>query len=396
MIADLRYAIRTLVKTPGFTVFAVFTIALGIGANSALFSVVNGVLLKPLHYHDAERLVWIWSTRKEVNRAFFSIPNFVDTRDQNRTLDQMFGLAHWGVNMMGSGDTERLQGMRMSGGAFASLGIQPVLGRALQSAEETDNAGRVVILSYALWQRQFGGDANVIGRTLTLNRDNYTVVGVLPRTFVVPNFDAEIVTPLQLSSDPRRTERGSNFLRVIALLKPGVTTGQAKMDLRTIAERLAHDFPEDNGNLTGPRVIPFQEELTGSYRRALAVLLGAVGIVLLIGCANLANLQLARAATRQREFAIRSALGASRWQLLRQSAAEGLVLAAIGGISVFCSPSGERIFSFNSRRAIFRAFEMWRWICGCCCFVRGSRLFPESCSALVRVCTHCVRIRITI
>lgn len=332
MLNDLRYAIRTLLKTPGFTVFAVFTIALGIGANSALFSVVNGVLLKPLQYRDADRLVWVWSARKEVIRAFFSIPNFQDTREQNQTLDQMFGLAHWGVNMIGSGDAERLQGMRMSGGAFAAFGVQPELGRTLQALDETESAGRVVVLSYSCWQRRFGSDRTVIGRTLTLNDDNYTIVGVLPRSFVIPNFDAEIVSPLQLDSDPRRTERGSNFLRVIALLKPGVTLEQAKADLGAIAERLAHDFPGDNGNLAAPRVIPLQEELTGSYRRALAVLLGAVGIVLLIGCANLANLQLARAAARQREFAIRSALGASRWQLLRQSTAEGIVLAVTGGI----------------------------------------------------------------
>src|SRR3954447_6141546 len=169
MTNDLKYAYRTLLKTPGFTLFAVLTIALGIGANSAIFSVVNGVVLKPLQYRQANRLVWIWSTRKDVNRAFFSIPNFVDTRSQNRTLDEMFGVATWGVNMVGTGDTERLQGMRMSGGAFQALGVQPVFGRTLQAADEQENAPLVVMLSYGLWQRQFGGDGNVLGRTLPLS-----------------------------------------------------------------------------------------------------------------------------------------------------------------------------------------------------------------------------------
>jgi putative ABC transport system permease protein len=332
MIPDLRYAVRVLLKTPGFTLFALFTIALGIGANSAIFSVVNGVLLKPLQYREANRLVWVWSTRKDVSRAFFSIPNFLDTREQTQTIDQLFGLATWGVNFAGTGETERLQGMRMSGDAFGTLGVQPQLGRMLQPADEADGAAHVVMLSYGMWHRRFGADPAVVGRTLTLNDIAYTIVGVLPSNFIVPNFAPEIVAPLQLNSDPRRTERGGNFLRVIALLKPGITVEQARLDLAGITERLSHDFPEDNGNLTPPRVIPLQEELTGSYRQSLAVLLGAVVTVLLIACANLANLQLARAAARQRENAIRSALGASRWQLLRQNMAEGLVLSAIGGV----------------------------------------------------------------
>src|ERR1700736_303350 len=316
MINDLKYALRVLVKTPGFTLFAIFTIELGIGANSAIFSVVNGVLLKPLQYREANRLVWIWSTRKDVTRAFFSIPNFVDTREQARTIERLFGLATWGVNFVGTGETERLQGMRISGDAFGALGVQPALGRTLQSTDEADGAAHVVMLSYGLWHRRFGADPNVLGRSVTLNDSNYTIIGILPRDFVIPNFEAEIVAPLRLNSDPRRTERGGNFLRVIAFLKPGVTVEQARLELAGIAERLSHDFPEDNGNLTSPRIIPLQEELTGSYRQSLAVLLRAVVTVLLIGCANLANLQLARAAARQRENAIRSALGASRWQLL--------------------------------------------------------------------------------
>jgi predicted permease len=331
MINDLKYAFRVLAKTPGFTLFAIFTIAVGIGANSAIFSVVNGVLLKPLQYREAGRLVWIWSTRKDVPRAFFSIPNFVDTREQARTIERMFGLATWGVNYVGPSETERLQGMRMSGDALRILGIRPALGRTLEATDEADGAAHVVMLSYGSWHRRFGADPNVLGRTVTLNDASYTIIGILPRDFVIPNFEADIVAPLRLNSDPRRTERGGNFLRVIALLKPGVTAEQTGLELAGIAERLSHDFPEDNGNLTSPRVIPLQEELTGSYRQSLAVLLGAVVTVLLIGCANLANLQLARAAAKQRDNAIRSALGASRWQLARQGLTEGLLLSVIGG-----------------------------------------------------------------
>jgi putative ABC transport system permease protein len=328
---DLKYSLRLLSRSPGFALFALFAIALGIGANSAIFTVINGVLLKPLPYRNADRLVWVWSTRKDVSRAYFSIPNFLDTRRQAQTIEELFGLAPWGVNYVGPGETERWQGTRMSGNAFETLGVQAALGRTLQSSDEADNAGRVVVLSYRLWQRRFGGDSNVLGRALELNGNSYTIVGVLPPNFTVPNFEAEIVTPLQLGSDSRRTERGGNFLRVMALLKSGVTVQTAQADLGGIADRLARDFPEDNGNLTRPRVIPLQDEFTGGYRQALGVLLGAVAIVLLIACANLANLQLARAATRQREMAIRSALGASRWQLLRQSMAEGIVLGAGGG-----------------------------------------------------------------
>ena len=332
MVNDLKYAVRTLFKSPGFTLFALFTIAIGIGANTAIFSVVNGVLLKPLQYRDANRLVWVWSTRKDVNRAYFSIPNFIDTREQARSFEQFYGLATWGVNFVGPEQTERLQGMRMSADAFAALGVQSVIGRTLQPSDEAGDAAHVVVLSYSLWQNKFGADRNVIGRSVTLNDASYTIVGVLPRNFIIPNFQPELIAPLQLGSDSRRTERGGNFLRVIALLNPGVTPDEARLELSGIAERLSHDFPADNGNLTAPRVVPLQDELTGSYRQSLAILLGAVVTVLLIGCANLANLQLARAAARHRDYAIRSALGASSWQLLRQSLVEGLVLTAIGGV----------------------------------------------------------------
>jgi putative ABC transport system permease protein len=331
MLRDFKYALRVLAKNPGFSLFAVFSLALGIGANSAIFSVVNGVLLKQLHYQRPDELVWIWSTRKDVSRAFFSIPNFQDTREQNRTIETFLGIGTWGVNLTGSGETERLQGVRISSDTFRTLGVEAEFGRTLQLDDEKTSAERVAMLSHGLWQRRFGGDPGVIGRTLTLNGDSYTVVGILPRDFVIPNLETEIVTPLRLDSDPRREERGSNFLRVIGRLKPGVRAAQAQKDLAAIADRLRQQYPEDNGNLTAPRVVPLHDELTGGYRQALIVLLGAVALVLLIACSNLANLQLARAAARRREIAIRSALGATRWHITRQILAEGVLLGLAGG-----------------------------------------------------------------
>jgi putative ABC transport system permease protein len=331
MLNDLRYALRTLAKTPGFSVFAILTLAVGIGANSAIFSVVNGVLLKQLRYKDPEQLVWIWATRKDVSRAFYSIPNFIDTREQLQTIEKLIAFATWGANLTGQDETERLQGIRISAEAFQVLGVEAAAGRPLQPEDAMGNAPRVVMLSHALWQRRFGGDLSILGRTLVLNGDVYTVVGILPPDLVVPNAETEVVVPLRTDTDPRRAERGSNFLRVMARLRPGVTLQQVQAELAAITDRLREQFPEDNGNLTAPRVLRLQDEVVGGYRQGLMVLLGAVGVVLLITCSNLANLQLARAAGRHREMAIRTALGATRWDLMRQLLAEGLVLAFVSG-----------------------------------------------------------------
>ena len=331
MLRDFRYALRMLAKTPGFTLLAILTLAIGIGANSAIFSVVDGVLLKQLRYKDPGQLAWIWATRKDVSRAFFSIPNFIDTREQIRTVDKLIAFATWAANLTGQGEAERLQGIRISADAFQTLGFEAYSGRTLQPEDEKANSTRVVMLGYGLWQRRFGGDSRLVGRTLALNGESYTVVGILPPDLAIPNAETEIVTPLAMDSDPRRGERGSNFLRVIARLKPAVTPQQAQADLAAITERLRQQYPEDNGNLTAPRVLPLRDELVGGYRQGLIVLLGAVGVVLLIACSNLANLQLARAARRSREIAIRSALGATRWDLTRQLLVEGVSLAVAGG-----------------------------------------------------------------
>lgn len=331
MLTDLRYAFRMLLKAPGFTVVAVLTLALGIGANSAIFSVVDAVLLRPPQYKNPEQLVWIWATRKNVSRAFYSVQNFSDTRAQSQTLRDWMAFSTWGVNLRGERETERLQGIRISAGALQNLGVQPAAGRTLTADDDKPDAARAVMLSHGLWQRRFGGDPGIIGTTQTLNGDSYTVVGILPRQFVIPNAETDIVGPLRLETDPRRAERGTNFLRLMARMKEGITPQQAQLELAAITDRLREQFPDDNGNLTAPRVLLLQNEIVGEYRQVLLVVLGAVGVVLLIACSNLANLQLARASARHREMAIRSALGATRWRLLRQLLAEGAVLAAIGG-----------------------------------------------------------------
>jgi putative ABC transport system permease protein len=332
MLNDVRYALRMLAKAPGFSAFAILTLAIGIGANSAIFSVVNGVLLKQLHYRNPEQLAWIWATREGVSRAFFSIPNFIDTREQNHTIDKLMAFAIWGVNLTGQGEAERLQGIRISPEAFQVLGVEAIAGRALRAEDESLTAAPVVMLGHGLWRRRFGSDPNVIGRTLALNGDVYTIVGVLPRDLVIPNAEAEVVAPLRLDGEPRRMERGSNFLRAIARLKPGVTPQQARVDLSGITDRLRQQYPDDNGNLTAPRVLALHEELVGGYREGLLVLLAAVAAVLLIACSNLANLQLARASARHREMAIRTALGATPWDLMRQLLVEGMLVALVGGL----------------------------------------------------------------
>jgi putative ABC transport system permease protein len=328
---DLRYALRRLRQSPGFSLIAILTLALAIGANSSIFSAVNALLLRQLHYQNPDRLVWVQATRQGASRAFFSVLNFADTRERSQTLDRWIAFTTWGVNLRGSEETERVQGIRISAEAFQNLGLHAATGRTLGPNDEKAGAAPVVMLGYGFWQRRFGGDRSVIGRTEVLNGDPFTVGGILPRDFVIPNAETDVVAPLQLASDPRRANRGTNFLRLMARLKPGVTAAQAESELGAITDRLREQFPEDNGNLTTPRVVSLQDEVVGSYQQSLLVLLGAVGVVLLIACSNLANLQIARAAARQKEMAIRTALGASGWHLLRQLLAEGMVLAFVGG-----------------------------------------------------------------
>src|SRR4030095_16372924 len=329
---DVTFALRQLRKSPGFGLVAILPLALGIGLNTAIFNVVNAVLLKPLQYKNPEELVWIWATRKNVPRAFYSIPNFNDTRAQSQTISDWIAFSTWGTNLRGPNETERLQGIKISSGALQDLGVVASAGRILMTNDEKPDSARVVMVSYGVWQRRFGGNPRVIGSTQILNGDTYTVIGVLARGTIITNAEGYGIAPLNLDTDERRTERGTNFLRLMARLKPGITPQQAQAELAAITGRLREQFPTDNGKLPGPRVRKLQDEIVGEYKQALGIIFGAVVAVLMIACLNLANLQLARASARQHELATRSALRASRWQILRQLLTEGALLAWAGGL----------------------------------------------------------------
>jgi len=323
---------RRLRMSPAFSAAAVLILGLGIAANTAIFSVVNAVLLKQLPFEQASRLVWIWSTRTDRDKAFYSLPDFVETREASKAFDGFAAFTNWGANLAGMGDPERFTGARISAYAFQMMGVKALYGRTLEAADDRPSAGRVVVLSYGLWTRRFGGDPALIGRRLTLNGDSYTVAGVLPPAFVMPNTEAELFVPLVTESDPFRNNRGMNFLRAFARLKPGVTEARAAAELAATERRLREMYPDTNSKHTDPRLISFRDEVTGGYRKELGTLLATVGLVVLIACFNLANLSMARSSARSREVAIRSALGASRLSMIRQFLGESVLLAAAGGL----------------------------------------------------------------
>jgi predicted permease len=329
---DLLFGLRCALRAPLFTLLALVTLALGIGGNTAMFSLVSNILLRELPFREPEQLVWVFSRRVDPGKRPFSLPDFMDYRDQNQSLAGIAAYANWSANLTDPGDPERLQGLRMSANVFQMLGVEASTGRAFLPEDDTPGRQRVVVLSDGLWRRRFGADPQLIGKTLTLNGSSYTVVGVLPRQFFFPVKEAELAIPLAPDADPWRDVRTSvNFLRALARLKPGVTREQAEADLTSVAERLREQFPVANGQKLGVTLSPFHEELVGDFRLALWVLLGAVGVVLLMICVNLANLALVRASARHREMAIRTALGATRRRLVQQLVIESLLLALLGG-----------------------------------------------------------------
>src|SRR2546423_11847506 len=343
-VQDVRFSFRTLRKSPAFFAVAVVTLTLGIGATVAAFSVVNSVLLRPFAFNDPSRLLWIYAQRVDTARTSFSLPEYCDYRDQNTSFEGLAAIGSYTANLSDSSEPERVQGARLSANIFGILGLRPLVGRILIAADDQNGAPAVAMISFGLWSRRYARNPDVIGQFVQLNGEPRQIVGVLPSTFALPNLDTDVVVPLQPESDPRRNARNSvSFLRFVGRLKPNVTPQQAQAELDAIRQNLRRQFPDAYAGKIGSTLVPITEEIVSNVRPVLVTVFCAAGAVLLISCTNLAGISLTRAAARQRELAVRTALGATRRQLIRLLLTESAIIAFIGGtLSVLIELWGQR------------------------------------------------------
>jgi putative ABC transport system permease protein len=329
---DVRFGVRTLIRRPGFATIAVLTLGVGMGATTAIFSLIDSVLLKPLPFHEPDRLTMVWEVRPRFNQPRIEVAplNYVDWEQQVRAFESLAAYINGFVNLTGAGTPERLVAVQVTPNLFPTLGVDPLVGRWFVAPEGSPGQTAVAILSYGLWQRRFGGDGGIVGQTIRLDGRPHLVVGVMPRGFQFPRGDVQVWTPIDIRAGWGVRSRGTFFLSVVGRLKPNVSVDQANAELQAVTTALAQTYPENIDSTAF--AVPLQQDLTRNARTSFVLLLSAAALVLLIACANVAGLLVTRGAERDREFAVRTALGCSRMQLLRQLLVEGLLLAAGGAV----------------------------------------------------------------